>query len=74
MTVAKVIRIDNTTKTLTIDGEVFPWVLAEDGPACLHENVEDMPVVAIPVLVDRVEVVDENGGETVHEFLYAVEA
>lgn len=58
---ANVIRVERTLDnrgTLTIDGEPFPWYIAEDGVDVGPVRHDEVPTVTVTILAGRVEVLN----------------
>lgn len=57
---AKVIRVERggANVSLTIDGRAFPWYVHEGGVAIGHIRTDDAPRVLVPIVAERVEVID----------------
>jgi hypothetical protein len=54
---AREAKVDRQRQTVAINGEPFPYYLAEEGPTILHEE-DGYAVLNLPLLVERVEVIE----------------
>lgn len=58
---AEKVTIDRKRKVVLIDGEEFPYFLAEEGPSV--ENPLDRhspPVISLPLIANDVEIIPES--------------
>jgi hypothetical protein len=53
---ASTVVLDRAKPELLVDGEPFPWYLADDGPRFEPRTTDDLAVVWLPLLADRVEI------------------
>lgn len=61
LTLAKTIRVvrdGGHGTSLEIDGAEFPWYVHEEGVAIGHIRRDDVPRVVVPIIAERVEVID----------------
>lgn len=64
---AKSAVIDHSRKTLTIDGQEFPWYIAEGGIGLTMLGGSELIRVCVDILVTAVEVIPEPATEVVSE-------